>query len=64
MRAVLHEEDRERLAIKLKEIGVRVAYERFEFDGKWYLTFQTNNATLYYFCKSLMTEEERTFFYD
>lgn len=63
MRAIFREEERDRVTLKMQELGLRGAYERFQYNGSWYLSIQTNDLSLFYYCKGLLTEEERKFFY-
>lgn len=63
MKAVIHEEDREKVTRKLQELGLRTSYERFFYDGRWYISVNTENLALYFYCKGLMSKEEREFFY-
>lgn len=62
-RAVFPESKRDEVSQKMKELGVKGAFERFQFGDQWYIALQTTSASLYYYCKSLMTKEDRDFFY-
>lgn len=63
MRAIFKEQDRDKVSQKMQELGIRGAYERFQYNGEWFVAIQTTNLSLFYFCKGLLSEEERDFLY-
>lgn len=63
MMAICSEKDRTKVSDKMKELGVRGAFQRFRAMDDWYISINTSNLTLYYYCKSLLSKEEQEFFY-
>lgn len=63
LKAIFPEIKLEEVAAKAAELGVRGAYEAFDYDGGRYMALYTTNLTLYYYCKSLLSPEEQKFFY-
>lgn len=63
LKAIFPEAALDMVVSKMKELGIRGAYEAFDCNGSRYMAIYTTNLTLYFFCKSLLSPEEREFFY-
>lgn len=63
LKAIFPESALDKVSDKMTALGVKGAYEVFDYQGSKYMALYTSNLTLYYYCKSLLTEEEQKFFY-
>lgn len=63
LKAIFPESALDKVIAKMKELGVRGAYEAFDCNESRYMAIYTSNLTLYFYCKSLLSPEEQKFFY-
>lgn len=63
LKAIFPVEALDKVVDKMKELGVKGAYQAFDYQDRKYMALFTSNLSLYFFCKGLLSPEEQKFFY-